>query len=468
MKKNLKFFSLMAQLKENEVLGFGKYLRKEYPREVNALGVYHYYRQFYPGKEDPEKMTLPFAFREIYGVEIGTGLSDKKKLWNVLSRLYLWLKDFLIFEKLRTDRYTSDALWLKVLSEKGLTAEYSKEATKAYKTKYQPIFSVAACQQQIELSLHFKQHLVRGRPLPDNRALESCLLNIKEHADFISLKMYCEWLTLKNIRPSKEKIQAVKKVIEPLPLIYDQILSMIETGEAECFVAIEKLLYANIDKIPSEESNSILRYLQNFAGKMVRGSDPKVWGKKLHELNKALLEKDIHIINNAMSPPNFLNIVNVASAASDLDWAIGFVAKYAQYLPQKVREENVLVAEAIIAFERKDFKKVLELTGKPKFRDEIHVMRSKTLQLRAMYELEMDVTNDFEAFYAYLQRHRYPESQNKESSIAFMIVFKMLLEARVSRKELIEALDSNAQILMRGWLREKIQTYQSAVYRRNK
>jgi hypothetical protein len=89
---------------------------------------------------------------------------------------------------------------------------------------------------------------------------------------------------------------------------------------------------------------------------MVRGSDPKVWGKKLHELNKALLEKDIHIINNAMSPPNFLNIVNVASAASDLDWAIGFVAKYAQYLPQKVREENVLVAEAIIAFERKDFK----------------------------------------------------------------------------------------------------------------
>jgi hypothetical protein len=158
----------------------------------------------------------------------------------------------------------------------------------------------------------------------------------------------------------------------------------------------------------------------------------------------------------------------VACSASDFDWASGFIAKYAPYLPQKVRAENVLMAEANIAFERKDFRAVLELTGKPQFRDLGHVIRSRTLHLRAMYELGMDATNDFEAFYTYLLRHRYPEAKNKEATIAFMIVFKMLLEARVSRKELIEALDSNAQILMRGWLREKIQTYHSAVYRRNK
>ncbi len=70
-------------------------------------------------------------------------------------------------------------------------------------------------------------------------------------------------------------------------------------------------------------------------------------------------------------------------------------------------------------------------------------------------------------FIATLLRHQYPEAKSKEATIAFMIVFKMLLEAKVSRKELIEALDSNAQILMRGWLKEKIQTYQSVVYHRN-
>lgn len=457
----------MARLNEAEVAGFGKYLRKEYAREGNALSVYQYYRRFYPGKEHPEKLDISYAFHKIYGVEIGAGLGDRKKLWNAFSKLYLWLKDFLVLEKLSSDRYTSDVLWLKVLSEKGLTAEYSKETTKANKTKYQPIFSVETCQQQIELGLHFKQQLVQRSPLPDDTLLKSCLLSIKEHADFISLKMYCEWLNHINTRPSKEKTHAPVKIAEPLTLIYHQILTMIETGEVECYSTIEKMLYDHLDRIPSEESNNILRYLHNFAGKMMREGDPMVWVKKLHELNKRLLEKGILIVQNRIPPSNFLNIVNVACSASDFDWASGFIAKYAPYLPQKVRAENVLMAEANIAFERKDFRAVLELTGKPQFRDLGHVIRSRTLHLRAMYELGMDVTNDFEAFYTYLQRHRYPEAKNKEATIAFMIVFKMLLEAKVSRKELIEALDSNAQILMRGWLKEKIQTYQSVVYHRN-
>jgi hypothetical protein len=265
------------------------------------------------------------------------------------------------------------------LSEKGLMAEYSKEVVRANKTAYQPVFSVKACQEQIELGLHFKQQLVQGSPFPDSKALESCLLSIKEHADFISLKMYCELLNLKITSPSKEKTQAPVKIAEPLPLIYHQILTMIETGQVECYSAIEKMLYAHLDKIPLDESNNVLRYLHNFAGKMMREGDPMVWVKKLHELNKGLLEKGILIVQNRISPSNFLNIVNVACSASDFDWASGFIAKYASYLPQKVRAENVLMAEANIAFERKDFRAVIELTGKPQFRDLGHVIRSKTL-----------------------------------------------------------------------------------------
>lgn len=131
MKKSLKFFSLMACLKEDEVVGFGKYLRMIDPNEGNALLVFNYYKRFYPGKENPDKMAMPYAFRKIYDAEMGPGLKDSKKLWNAFSKLYLWLKEFLILEKLRKDRYISDVLWLKILSEKDLSAEYSKKVIEA-------------------------------------------------------------------------------------------------------------------------------------------------------------------------------------------------------------------------------------------------------------------------------------------------------------------------------------------------
>lgn len=457
----------MAHLKESEVAGFGKYLRCSYPNEGNAQRVYDYYQPFFPKKEQPERMDLPYAYREIYGTEIGPGLRDPKKLWNAFSKLHGWLKEFLIVEKLKKDSFNSDMLWLEVLAEKEMTAEYAKEVVQVSEIKYQKMFGVKACQQQIELSQHFKQQLVQRSYTPDNKALELCILNIKDSADFISLKMYCEWLALKITRPSKENIEPDKHIITPLTLIYNQIYLMITTGEVDHYMEIEKMLYAHITEIPPDETNNILRYLQNFAANKTRVGDAKAWGKRFHELNKALLEKDVHAAQNTMSATNFQNIINAACSVSDFDWASDFIANYSPYLPQKVRSKNVWMAQAIIAFEQKDFNRVITLTKKPQFKDEIHMIRSKTLQLRALYELGMDTTKVSGAFETYLQRHKYPAAKLKEATIAFMQVFKMLVDLSGSKKELEQALKANPEVILRDWLEEKIRSYKSTVYRRN-
>ncbi|HAD34789.1 MAG TPA: hypothetical protein DCF44_09905, partial [Chitinophagaceae bacterium] len=107
MKTNLKFLSLMATLTEEEVSGFWKYLQLHYPNEGNALKVFRYYKRFFPHRQNPVKMALPFAYRKIYTSETTPGIAEQKKIWNAFSKLYLWLKEYLVLEKMRSARFVS-------------------------------------------------------------------------------------------------------------------------------------------------------------------------------------------------------------------------------------------------------------------------------------------------------------------------------------------------------------------------
>ena len=457
----------MARLDESELTRFEKYLRLEYPKEGNALKVLRYYKRFFPGKEHPDRMALPYAFRKIYGVEMGPRLSEPKKLWNTFSSLYGWLKDFLLSEKLKKDPFTSDVFWMDILLEKGLNAEHSKQAIEAYRTTYSQFHDLKACQQQIELGIHYRQQLVHDRAVPDYKAIEPCILKIQESADLISLKMKCEWLTIKGVRPSKAPVQTAHEVLTPLHVIYRRIQLMLTTGATEHYEEIEKLRHTHSGQISSSSSNDILRYLHNHAARMFREDDEKVWGKKLHHLNKALLEEEVYNPQKEMTSSHFQNIVSVACVVKELDWVSNFMDIYARHLPEKTREENIFVAQASIAFARKDFQRVIELTGKPMFKDEIHKFRIRIFQLRAMYELGLDLTDAFNAYQTYLLRRRDPVTAYKESAIAFMAVFNMLIQKKVAKKTLSKSLEAYSQIFVRSWLKDKINTYQSAIYRRD-
>jgi hypothetical protein len=468
MTKNPKFLTLIACLNESELTGFEKYLRWEYPKEGNAMKVFRYYKRFFPGKEHPEKMALPYAFRKIYGVEMGPQLSEPKKLWNTFHKLHGWLKEFLIMEKLKTDQFTTDVLWMEILLEKGLNSEHSKQAIASYQKPYSDYHGLKSCLQQIEIGRHYRQQLVQGRPIPDYKAIEPCILKVHENADLISLKMKCELLTIKGVRPSNSLESGAKKALPPLNLIYQQIHLMLTTGATEHYHEIEKLVQAHSAHISPTSTNDILRYLQYHAAKMFRADDEKVWSLKLHPLNKALLIKEVYSPHKEMPSSYFQNMVSVACVAKDLDWASDFIEEYAQYLPEKVREENRYVAQTAIAFARKDFHRVLELCEKPLFKDEIQIVRIRIFQLRAMYELGLDLTDALNAYNNRLLRRRNPVTAYKESAIAFMYILNMLIQKKVAKETLLKSLESYNQIFVRTWLKEKIDLYQSVVYRSNK
>jgi len=460
MKQNLKFFTLLRKLDGKELMDFEKYLKQEHSKEENSLKVFYYYKRFYPGKESPAKMEEAYAYHKIFGRQMKPVLSDRKRMLNAFSDLHLWLKDFLVLEMLGNDTFVSQILWLNILQEKGLSAEFSKQVILVHRPlEGLTLVNMDACQRQIASGLHYKQHLVQDNPSPDFKALADCLADVKTSADIISLKMHCEFMTAQKVRPQKQKGPLSTPTVQPLMLLYQSILEMLKSGKEEDYDQTETLLKAYLGTIHTDEVVVILRYLHNFAANMVREKDDRVWGKKLHDLDKLLLQKGAYTPKGAISPTNFHNIVNVACAALDLEWAETFVEEHSQYLPEVIRLECERLALATVEFERKDFGKVLELTDSALFKEEAHVIRSKTLHLRAGYELKKDIIDACANFETYLYRHRKPESKFKEAIIAFFKVFKLLVLGSATKKQLLKFLEESPQMYFRSWLKEKIDKY---------
>lgn len=455
----------MSRLEKEEVFEFGKYIRHAYHGEHNALKLFKYYKRFLPENASSPKLGLSYAFEKIYGREMRPGPEDPKKLWNDMSKVYLWLKDFLILKSIHEDEYVFHNLWLRILFEKNITQEQANLIAEMHGANTgKPHPDMGAFQRQMEVSLHYRKFLMQDRPSPDQNALP-CILEIKESSDLISLKMECERLTLQSVKPSK-KSKGPNPVMkdQPLVLIYKEILPMLTTGDARHYFEMEVLLKQYSEIIATDETLIILRYMQNFAARMVRKGDDIEWGKRYHEMNKTVLEKEQHVPKGIMPAANFLNIVNAACAVPDLPWAREFKENYAQFLPQKIRPECVLIAEATIAFEEGSFEDVVEQTKKPKFKEETHIIRAKTLQLRALYELRKDASNAILAFNTYLDRHRMPKTAAKEAAISFMKVFTLLYEAKVSKQKLLKTFEANPELYFRSWLSAKIDSYNSAIY----
>lgn len=452
----------MDTLEAEEVAGFGKYLTVQYPKEANALKVFRYYEHFFPNRQHPGKMALPYAYRKIFQKAPDAGMSDLKKIWNAFSKLYGWLKEYLVLTQLSSDQYLTDTLWLRVLQERVLNAEYVKATIKCHDTNYAQFFDVRACLQEIELGLHYKNQLTMQPQKPDDAALNACLWKVQEAAELIRIKMECERLTLFKVMSESDIISDALES-KPLLQIYQQIHVLITTDEISCYLKIKNLTEQYADLIPPTELNNILRYMQNFVSKMIRlDADNVTWAVRYHELNKSLLAQNVVEAQHTMTPTNFQNIVNVACVAGDFDWVRQFVVDYAPFLPQKIRDENLNLAQASIAFEQKDYKKALKLTQKSEFKDERHIVRVKLIYLRALYELDGDTTNGITAFKTYLIRKK---GLNKDASLAFLKMLDMLAQKKVTKEALNMEFKQTPNMFCRPWIKEKISSYKRTMYR---
>lgn len=471
--KKLKFFLLLDTLEEGEVIAFHKYLKRVHRGEDTAIKIFEYIRKLFPKPLDKQKLDMEYAYRKIFRERITEKERNRKKMLNSLSDLYLWLKDFLLTQKVCSNSLESQALWLQILHKRGLKEEFARQAAGFYTQVGTPPEKGTKMYMRDMAAGYFQfQHLFSVRPSPPISALQECLDVLNLNAEIIKLKMTCEMNTAKKVRPleldpeamavflvAREKRMAKSRL---LLRIYKGIDALILTEQEDDFNAVEHLLFEQAENLDPDELHGILSYLHNFAAAQIRAGKEHIYAPKLHRLNQFGLKHSFFTLKGEMSPTQFTNIVNAACTVKDFDWAKLFVEDQLQLVSDKLRDKTRSLSLATIYFEQANYREVLKCLEAKDYQEIHYIIRSRLLILRSYFELQEDVEKNLDyciAFEAQLLRFRKPKTGAVEATLEFVRVCKMILQEKADKTILLTRITENANLYLRNWLLKQVTHY---------
>ncbi len=478
-----KFLTLLHTLTERELTAFQRYLKRLHGDEAIALAVFRHIRKLRPDLINGDKLDLAAAHKKIFRTDITANDYNRTKMLNALSDLNLWLREFLLWEKAKADSFESRALWLMILRERGLDAEYFRQTSRLHaEVKAFPKKGIMDYMKSIAANHFFYYHRAQDSLSPDIDALRLGVKDLDLYYAVTRLKLACEIANLKNQFSLEFDLEALPKVLEwgenpplwnsPLLLLYREIYQLIAADEEERYARISALLTEQVHTIDPDEILVMLSYLHNYAALQIRKGKEDYW-RKTHELNKFGIDHRIFMRKDIMSGTQFNNIVNIACRVKDFDWAESFINAQSKFLPADVRNDTTLLAKSLMLFEKTDFRQVLALLEPAGFKDVNDTIRARALLLRSYYECQADMDMMLEycnAFDIFLRRNRKSRKAIVIATLNFLRLIKMLIRKKADKEQIVREISQAESLYFKSWLIEKAAVYKAefAAHKRKK
>ena len=476
--RRLKFFTLFRTLQPEEVAAFQKYLKRMHSNEKVALGVYAYVKKFYPGFQDEKKLDLSHIFRKVFGTAIEDNEYNRKKLLNALSDLNLWLKAFILSEKLNDNSFESRYLWLTILKERKMKQEFVQDAAQiqeelAVRSKRR---SVTDYGQSLALNQMVYNQFAEDNSTPLGQAFLPLAANLDLYYAVTKIKMACELVNMQNQnQPVSEpgfllEMPEIKETPilndHPLVQLYSEIYRLLSSRRDEHYSRVEALLMAQAEKIDPIELGVMLIYLRNYGSSMVRKGEEQLW-ERVHRLNKLGVDNEVFIRRGTMTAREFLNIVNAAGKVGDFTWAEKFIRTRSRHLPADTRVHAELLARTILQFEQKDFASIvreLNLVNLKELHDLHLLIRLRTMMLRCFYELGKDqdtILTYCTNFENSLHRMHHPSTEAVVATFNFITLLKILIRKKTDKETLQKKIHDTQPVFFKPWLLEKTAGYKA-------
>lgn len=466
---DLKFLTLLRTLDDKELSAFNKYLKQAHGNEQIALSLFAYILKFYPGLRDEKKLDLDYAYRKVFKKELG---EERKNALNTLSDLHTWLKHFMLSEKATKAPLESQALWLSILWERGLEAEFARLFARL-QTETDALSKMSATDYMRDMIVnHFKCYYSTGDKLDRDGEL------IRQYEDALDMfyvvtkfKIACEKANRRNVLSLPLEPEVTLAHIDfseipayeqqPLLLLYREVYQLVALHREDSYDRIEAMLPEYAEKVAPAELHRIVSYLYNYASSQTRKDRNEFW-EKMHWLNKFGVEHAVFVREGGMSVTQFNNIVSIACNMRDVDWASWFIKSQSHFLPEHLREEATILADATISFEKKEYDKILKALEGREFKELLDKIRSRAMILRTNYELgdkDDRLWDSCTVFEAFLRRHEREKIEAVVAALNFTGILKMLAWRTVDKDKIISDIESKQPLYFKPWLLEKANDY---------
>jgi len=288
------------------------------------------------------------------------------------------------------------------------------------------------------------------------------------------LKLYSTLLSWKRVYKLDIELNFIEEIIgfvdrieyenyPPIAIWYQIYLTTFDNENIDHYYKLKILIDRYISSFPKEEAQDIYESALNYCIRKANTGHFEFYHELL-TLYQDLLQNDMLIEDNHISPTRFRNIVFVATKVEDFEWAEQFIDKFKNKLDEIYRESAVAYNLARLYFFKEDFYKVIEYLRDVEFDDVVYELGSKNMLIKTYYELE-EITPLFsllDSFNVFLNRQKrtIPDNRRKNYKLLIKYVKKLLNSSymdKIGLKKIKNEIEQAGNFPDKRWVLEKFE-----------
>ncbi|MCB0531178.1 MAG: hypothetical protein H6574_09440 [Lewinellaceae bacterium] len=394
---------------------------------------------------------------------------DEPGLRHTMSYLFRIVKQYLAWREWTADSQSEGRYLCRALRKKGLSVVFDKEFKTLENAPQDAPQNAAFYLERYQIAIEHWEAQHRKGPMEGNqlRASDAAFSNF---VAITALRHGCAALDQPGLIASQEiswlaetvnAVEAGRFAVVPAVQVYYHCYKLMHEGSVFNFEALKKLLAGQPELLPSQELRDVYLIAINFCIKKLN-TGARNFIREALDLYRLGLERQVIQDSGVLSKATYQNILLLALASEEWDWARNFLETYRNALPSAERHNTYHFNLALYFFRKKDYAAAQEILRDVDFRDVHHNLDARRMLVRIYFD-----TGAFDAldallhsFRIYLQRHRNI-GYHRELNANFVRIVQQLLKlppgAEQAREDLRQRITNEPYLAEREWLLEQIE-----------
>ncbi len=465
MKNN--FISIYATLSKKERRAFKTHYRTLYPRQTTAYALLQIVDRMDFSKDLDQQLDFSHIQKRLLK-QLPTQANPNVS--NTFSDLHLRLKEFLIFQAVKTNSDEFELIWINKLAELGLEHQASNR-TINYQKKLEQ-------EEQKDANLYFKkiqaydlefQSMYNYKYTTGVDNIRKCLKNLELFTLTSKLKFATELLNRKQLRMVDAEDELMyhfdenlleKYEKEPIVHLYYYLYQLVKTNSEYHFEKLYHTLEENAAYLNKKDLYAMITYLLNFIFSYYKQIKLEIY-EKVTNLYRIGFDNAAFEFAN-LSVDKLLNYIISLCKLQHYDKTKEVIKQFESHSELKIRSNFVALANAIVAFEEEDYTATIDYLSIVDFVDDRHKYRVKTLLIRSYYRTIPDdilfLLSQCRSLKRFAKKCKLHD-RLKKSCDNFALFVEILVKKQISQEELLIRFENCKHLSFRHWLEKEISLY---------
>ncbi|MBK8703956.1 MAG: hypothetical protein IPN33_10245 [Saprospiraceae bacterium] len=363
---------------------------------------------------DKKSFTKEAAFQFIYNKKT----YDDGKMRHLMGYLLEVIRLCLAWEEWSEDEAEINLGLCRVLKKTGLTEVWERELTRAKSElekqsfRHDGYYFQRFFLEQETWELGRQKHRGGVDNVADINGAFGAYVAIN------SLRQGCTLLaqqTLTNVSASIPYLPETLRLIEQgffannaaVETWHASYVALAEPEQEIHFIQLKKLLAQNGAIFPEADLRDLYVLALNVCIRRINAADKK-YMREAFDLYRGGLARKVFLENGYLSKTTYRNVLNIAVAVGEWEWAREYLDAFQTYLPPRESDNIYRYNLATYYFRKREYDQALDLLRHVELRDMLENFDARRMMVRMYYELgEIQALDSLlDSFDIYLRRHK--------------------------------------------------------------